>query len=861
MENQLNTNHKVGGAAGTQLASNGEFNVREFLDFLWRLRYYIVGCVAFAILVAFVIIRIQTPVYRQSTWIRLNRGDDAASEMALLRDITGSRTGKKVDNEVFILQSPSMMCNVVEKLGLDYKYYSYGAPIAASLDIVDRIFGYKKTDLYKNAPFELVLERESAPEAPEISSLEIDFRHKSDKVFEIREFTINGTAIVKYYGEHKYGETFIFDGGNAVINVKNASAMNADRRYNCSWRKPYAVASSMVNSLTVEVQRDKKSYAYNSPDVIAISYSDVNISRAKDVLNTLVAVANNEARDYANIAGMRALDFINTRLEALSQDLLDAESSYQNYRSSSALIDVSSQSNYVLTSDQRNKDRLDEVEFQLQVLQMIQDCMNEQPQGVYASVPANVGVSDPGLNSVITAYNTLVVERERMVANSSENNPRVQTVNTQLDVQKRSIQTSLTNLVRVYENKQQDVRRNISVGKQQLSNIPRQELHIQQLGRKLNVIEPLYLLLQQKKEETQIAISSQADNYRVIEAAFGSTAPISPQQSKIYLIAMLLGLCLPMGLSWLRINLRSTVETKVDIEDNTSVPVLAVISSMEVENRKKISAGSGGRSALIAEGRNSCTESFGMLRTNLRYLTGAKVIQVTSSVPGEGKSFVSSNLALSIARLDRKVLLIGMDIRKPALGKIFKKDISNVRGTVVSYLIGKTKNLDDLTVSSGVYPCLDIIFAGPSAPNPLELISNADLKSFFDHFRDKYDYIIVDSAPFLPVVDSLIINTYVDATLFVVRADFTALKVVRQFKDILENPGQPVNNVNIVLNDVNYSALKYQYSYGKGYGYGYGYGYGSRYGYGRGYGYGYGYGEETSKHSKHKKSSDSAKHI
>ena len=826
-------------------ANDGSISYRDVIDFVWRLRGWIILSVLAALLIAFVYVRMQTPMYQQSTWIMLNKNSEASSELRVIQELTGGNTtAKRIDNEVFILKSPSMMTKVVESLGLNSRYYSYGTPVAARVEALDKYAGFKQQEYYGNQPFaaSLVYDDPSL-EKQAVTRYSIRFRHVSDTTFLVRKFIVNGQTLPKEKTARAYGSNIVLDGATLCLSLTKPESMKEGRDYMATWTPAHNMAQGLVKRLTADVQKSARS-SYNLGDVVILSITDNCPARARDILNTLVLATNLEAHDYSNQAGKRALEFIDGRLAELSSELGNAESTYQTYRSNNALVDISSQSQLALSVDQKNQEKLEEVTFQLQVLQMVKECLQDQSIGSYNSIPANVGVSDPGLNGIISNYNLLVLERERMVANSSETNPRVLTINSQLDVQKGSIEATVDNLMNVYRTKQREVQRNISTGKSRLSNMPTQELKMQQMNRKLDVIEPIYTMLQQKKEETQITMCAQSDNFRVLEPAFGSNAPLTPQKSKIYLLALLLGLCIPPAMVWLRMTLRTTVETKSDITSRTDTPVIATIAHKEGKTEGGIAPG----------GRDSCSESFGMLRANLKYMPDSKVFQVTSSLPGEGKSFVASNLAVSLSRLGKEVLIIGLDIRKPMLRTIFTEESTRATGTMVGYMLGKTTDLDKLPVQSTKYPGLSVIFAGPVPPNPMELLAKCNLEEILGYYRSRYDYVIIDSAPYLPVADSSFINPFADSTIYVVRSGVTSLKILDEFEEVTDNQSKPIKNVNIVLNDVDYSSSKYHYGYGKGYGYGYGYGYGHKYGYGSdktyGYGYGYGYGESGRRRKK-----------
>ena len=814
--------------AGQQNANNTSMSLREIFEFLWRLRYWIVASAIAALAIAFFYVRMQNPVYQRSTWIRLNRNDGTGAEMELLSEFSGtSITKQNVENEVFIIKSPSMMSKVVDELGLNYRYYHYAMPVADRLRVGRALLGRKLVEYYEDNPVELTFSIDSLyPEEMRPSSFSVNFKNVKQESFNIRKLTVNGKEVNVDKKAHKYGETIALNGCSFSIGMLDPEEMINKDNYVCSWTNSFTCARGFVKNLSVENQGQKMKLN----DVVVLTMEDTKARRAADILNTLVRKVNEEALSYGNISILNTINFIDQRLKDISKDLGAAEDDYKRYQSSKIAVDLNSQSQISITSDQQYTDQLNEVLLQLQVLDMISEYISEDNAGKYAVIPANIGINDAGLNSIITNYNNMVAERNRMVANSSETNPRVLNLNTQLDDQKRSIEISVANLVRVYSIRAKELAKTISAGKRKMADIPQQQFELQQLSRKLEVIEPLYLMLQQKREESQIRMYSQVETFRVIETAFGNPKPVSPNSMQIYLLALILGCCIPPLVVWARMQLRTKVETKKDVTDKLSSNVIAVLPKHETGKQELISK----------NGRDVTSEAFRNLRSNLQFMPGCKIIQVTSSVAGEGKSFVASNLALSLSHTGKKVLIIGLDIRKPRLNKIFdvKSDKYN---SVVGYLIGKADSLDALVYNSGISETLDVIFAGPVPPNPTELLSQEKEGEIIAYFKDKYDYIIIDTAPYLPVSDSFLINKYVDATLYTLRAGHTPLSLLPEVQEALNNEARPIKNVSLVLNGVDLGASKYRYGYGSGYGYGYGHGSGY------GYGYGYGYGEPEAK--------------
>lgn len=828
-------NNTTGTPAPGSQANSNSMSLREIFEFLWRLRFWIIASAVAALVAAFFYVRMQSPVYQRSAWIRMNRNDGTGAEMELLSEFSGTGLSKpNVENEVFIIKSPTMMSKVVDELGLNYRYYHYAMPVADRLRFGRSLFGRKRVEYYEDNPFELSFCVDSLyPLEMRPSSFTLKFRNLKQEQYQVRELAVNGRKVNLDERKYAYGDTVALPGCKFVVRVTESEELINKDNYICSWTNSFNCARGFVKNLNVEAQGQKMKLN----DVVVLTMNDTKAQRASDILNTLIYKVNDEARAYGNMAIVNTINFIDQRLEDISKDLGAAEDDYKRYQSSKIVVDINSQSQASIASDRQYTDQLNEVLLQLQVLDMISDYISEDNAGKYTVIPANIGINDAGLNSIIAAYNNMVAERNRMISNSSENNPRVLGLNAQLDDQKRSIEISVANLVRVYGIRAKELTKTIGAGKRKMADIPQQQFELQQLNRRLAVIEPLYLMLQQKREESQIRMYSQVETFRVIETAFGNPKPVSPNSMQIYLLAFILGCCIPPLVVWARMQLRTKVETKKDITDKLSYNILAVLPKH----------GEGENELISRNGRDVVSEAFRNLRSNLQYMPGCRVIQVTSSIAGEGKSFVSSNLALSLSHVGNKVLLIGLDIRKPRLNGIFTCKAPKYN-SVVGYLIGRAESLDALVQPSGVSDTLDVIFAGPVPPNPTELLQQGRAKDIVDYFRTKYDYIIIDSAPYLPVSDSFIINSYADATLYTLRAGHTPLSILPEIQEALDSETRPVKNVSLVLNGMDLSAGKYRYGYGSGYGYGYGHGSGY------GYGYGYGYGEpEPDKHSGHRK--------
>ena len=797
-------------------------NVREVLDFIWRLKYWILASAACTLLIALIYLRLLTPIYERSTWIMMSRENNNNAEMYLLPEFTGQTSSKKSDNqlfsELFIIKSPSIISKVVDELGINTRYYHYILPFGNRFNISGNWINCKKVEYYDDSPFELIVYRNPLyPDDMQPRSIKIEFNNLTDQQFRINKLTVNGHVIDKAKSAYHYGDTILTGAYSLVLRLSdNLVGLGDGYKYMCTWETPMKMAKALSNKLNASVQERGK----NLSDVLIISIRDNNPHRADDFLNTLVRVVNEDSRSFKNIASQKTIDFIDQRLAVIASELGDAEKDYKNYQSSKVAIDLESQTQLAMRGDMDYQKQLTEVQLQLRILDMISGYLAETAPNEYKVIPANVGVSDAGLNNIINSYNTLVTERNRMIANSSESNPRVLSTNHQLEDSKKAIELSISNLLNVYGIREKELVRTIGNSQRKMAQIPQQQFELQQLSRRMEVIEPLFQLLQQKREEAQIIMYSNTDDLRVIESAFGSNRPVSPNSDLILFFAFLLGCCLPPAIVWLKLFLNNKVLTKYDVEQNINAPLLACLPLNKDTDY-----------ALIPDnGRDNSSESFRMLRSKIQYLDHTKVIQVTSSVFGEGKSYVASNLALSIAQTGRKVILVGMDLRKPALQKIFPDVRLKPKNNVVGYLTGRCTRIEYAIENSKVSETLDIMMPGSVPPNPTEILSFDKQKELIDKLRDKYDYVIIDSAPYLLVSDSMLINSYVDATLYIVRADFTDKRLMGEINEAIKTDHKPIKNVHLVLNGLDQVSAKFRYGYGKGYGNGYYSGYNYSYG-------------------------------
>ena len=453
------------------------------------------------------------------------------------------------------------------------------------------------------------------------------------------------------------------------------------------------------------------------------------------------------------------------------------------------------------------------------------------PANANEVIPANVGLEDPALAAVISQYNTMLIERKRLLLTSSESNPAVINLNTGIEAMRTSVQTSVESVLEGLKITKADLDRKARRLESRISNAPQYEKEFLNIARQQEIKAELYTILLQKREENAITLAATANNGRIIEMPLPSKKPVSPKKKMIALAALVIGLGLPVGIVYLRDLLKYKIEDRADVERITDVTVLAELPKSETPKKGAI---------VIQENKNNIMEEvFRGLRTNLLFMLekGQKVIMVSSTQPGEGKSFVAGNLAVSLAFLGKKVIIVGMDIRKPGLNKVFNLS-TRVYG-ITNYLSDpEGVKLMDMVQHSDISTNLDILPGGPVPPNPTELVTRDVLDNAIAQLREKYDYVILDTAPIAMVPDSAIIGRVADILVYVCRADVTP-KAGFEYINVLKAE-KKFPKLATVLNGIDMSQRRHTY----------GYGYGRKYGYGRGYGYGYGYGEAETKKKK-----------
>ena len=586
---------------------------------------------------------------------------------------------------------------------------------------------------------------------------------------------------------------------------------------------PEIAAGKYVGSLSV-------SPSTKATSIAQLVITDEIPQRAIDYLKQLAIVYNRQANEDKNQIAVRTEQFINQRLEKINAELGNTEGQLENYKKRNNMVQLSMNASTAFSNADSYAQKLNEANTQVALLDELTKYMNE-PSNRHQPIPSNVGLNDASATSLINKYNEIALQRNQLLHSASESSPTVTPLTSQLDDLQASIKRAMSQ-ARAGLN----IQRNSIASQQgkyqgQISNTPEQERILTQIGRQQEVKSGLYLMLLQKREENSISLAATADKGKLIDNPVFA-GKVTPKDSIILIIAFGLGLAIPALILFLLAFFRYKIEGHDDVAKLTKLPIIADVAI--ASDRAKTKA-----DIVVHENKNNLMEEiFRSLRTNLQFLMKEhdKVILMTSTTSGEGKTFIASNVAISFALLGKKVVLVGLDIRKPRLAELF--EIDDHHHGITNLLIKDNITWDDVNkqiVNSGVNNNLDLLMAGPVPPNPGELVTRKSLEETIDILKEHYDYIIIDTAPVGLVTDTLALGRIANATVYVCRADYTQKSSFGLINGLAYEKKMP--NMSIVLNGVDLSKKKYGYYYGYGkygkYGKYASYGaYGKQYGYG-----------------------------
>lgn len=796
-----------------QEAQEKPFNIYEIVfKYLVYWPWFIASVIA-CLACAFIYMRYSTPVYTVSSSVLIKEADPRSRMMggtaiAALQDVSGFSMTSSFDNEVEILKSVTLANKVVTDMGLY---------ISTSLD---RTFGYN-IPLYKDSPLNVYMNPLEAEKLKGTVKLKMKYQVSGG-------LTVNGKYSVideEYKLDEQSFSTLpavlttpvgvVTISANPEYVADTTNVDNKEIRLRSVIVSPLAAAKAYAKNLSV-------SPTSKTTTIAALTLQTGNTSLGMDYINNLVRQYNDDANDEKNQVASKTAEFIDERLSIINKELGSTESEMAEFKKRAGLTDMQNDAKIILEENSKYEQQRIQNATQISLVQFLKDYINN-PANQNEVIPANVGLDDQGLSSVISQYNTMLIERQRLLRTSSESNPAVINLNTGIEAMRTSVRTSVESVLQGLRITKADLDRKATGLESRISSAPQYEKEFLTISRQQEIKAQLYTILLQKREENAITLAATANNGRIIENPLPSSAPVSPKKQMIALAAFIIGLGLPVGFIYLRDLLKYKIEDRADVEKITDVSILAELPKTTTPAKGAI---------VVRENHNNIMEEmFRGLRTNLLFMLekGQKVIMVSSTQPGEGKSFVAGNLATSLAFLGKKVVIVGMDIRKPGLNKVF--NLSSRTHGITNYLSDpEGVKLMDMIQHSDISPNLDILPGGPVPPNPTELVTRDVLDNAIAQLSEKYDYVILDTAPIGMVPDSAIIGRVADILLYVCRADVTP-KSGYEYINVLKAE-KKFPKLATVINGIDMSKRRHSY----------GYGYGRKYGYGRGYGYGYGYG-------------------
>ncbi|EEX44681.1 GumC family protein [Bacteroides finegoldii] len=787
----------------TGVQSEEQINIQEILfRYLIHWPWFVVSVIV-CVALAWGYLRLTTPVYNISATVLIKDekkggGANMSSELEKMGLNGFVSSSSNIENEIEVLKSRTLAREVVSSLGLFVTYMDEDK--------------FPNKELYRTSPVLVSLTPQEADRLPQ--TMEIDMLLQPAGAMDVQV-----KVGKKEYRKHleKLPAVFPTDEGTVAFFANNDTlsslrpeSVTTERHITAYINRPFAVAKGYAGSLLITPTSKATS-------VVTVSLKNSNTQRGKDYIDKLLEMYNINANNDKNEVAQRTGEFIDERIDIISKELGSTERDLENFKRSAGITDLTSEAQIALTGNAEYEKK--RVENQTQI-NLVMDLKKYLQGSEYEVLPANVGLQDAGVAGAIDRYNEMVAERKRLLRTSTESNPAIVNLTTSIRAMRSNIQTTLDATLKGLEITKADLIREASRYSRRISDAPTQERQFVSIARQQEIKSGLYLMLLQKREENAIVLAAIANNAKIIDEAQADSTPISPKRMTIYLAALVFGIGIPVGVIYLIGLTKFKIEGRADVEKLTSLPV---VGDIPLADEKM------GAIAVFENQNNLMSETFRNVRTNLQFMleNGKNVILVTSTVSGEGKSFISANLAISLSLLGKKVVIVGLDIRKPGLNKVF--NLPKKEYGITQFLTNSTVNLMDLVHHSDINKNLYILPGGTVPPNPTELLARDGLEKAVEILRKNFDYVILDTAPVGMVTDTLLIGRVADLSVYVCRADYTRKTEFTLINELAENNKLP--NLCIVINGLDLQKKKYGYYYGYGK-------YGKYYGYGKHYGYG-----------------------
>ena len=791
-------------------AEDMEIDIKELL--FKCLIHWFVGTVVACLIAAYVYLYVATPVYNISATVLIKDDKKGGAsnnvggldELGLSGLITSSQS---IDNEIEVLRSKTLVKEVVNYLNL---YVTY-----KDEDLIP------SKELYKTSPVQVNMTPQEAEKLKKDIVVEMVVQPQGSLDVNVK---MDDREIQKHFEKLPAilptdRGTISFFQATDSIPVEGASSVQGARHITATISCPMNVARGYCGNLVIVPTSQTTS-------VVTVSLKNSSLRRGQDFINQLLEMYNRNTNNDKNEIAQKTAEFIDERIGIISKELGSTEADLETFKRDAGITDLSSDAQIALSGNAEYEKK--QVENRTQI-SLVEDLKRYLSHSEYEVLPSNVGLKDAALATQIDRYNEMLIERKRLLRTSTESNPAIVNLDTSIRATKANVQATIEGTLQGLFITKADLDREAKRYMRRISDAPGQERRYVSIARQQEIKAGLYLMLLQKREENAIMLAATANNAKIIDEAIADDIPVFPKRGIIYLVALVLGFVIPVAVIFLIDLTKFRVEGHADVEKLTSVPIVGDIPLTNEKNAKD------GSIAVFENQNNLMSETFRNIRTNIQFMlqNDRKVILVTSTVSGEGKSFTSANLAISLSLLGKKVVIVGLDIRKPGLNKVFS--LSSKEKGITQYLSNPEMDLMSLVQPSDVNKNLFILPGGTVPPNPTELLARDGLDKAIDMLKNNFDYVILDTAPVGMVTDTLLIGRVADLSVYVCRADYTHKAEYTLINELSHE--QKLPNLCTIINGVDLKKRKYGYYYGYGK-------YSKHYGYGKRYGYGYGYGQE-----------------
>ena len=758
-----------------------KFGVQDFLRLTLPNWYWFIASLALFIAGATLYIRSTPKQYlRKATVLVKDSRKGSGTEVTAFSDIMGGIGRRSVDNEIHIFKSRRLMESVVKRYDLTTRYTVDGKLLTA--------------DLYGRSPMIVKFTDEN-------NDAKGSFKYQVEP---------NGEVSLRGFNDDETFTAVIMPGDTIATPLGNITLIAT----------PYANNTIEVNVSKMALNDVVESYrgrlqceiADKQASVINISMIDEVAKRAEDVINGIIDAYNLDAIGDKQEISRLTEQFINERLSTLGNELNIADEEVAEYKKDNRLYSPAAEATISAEEIQQLKKNALSLEANLEMAKYIHTYVSEETPDMRL-IPASTALASgasQGLTAQIESYNRNLLEYQRLAHDSHASNPVLVDLKAQLLAMRATIISSLDSHIATLKLQIEQVNREQLKADNRMEDSPHKERELLSIVRQQKVKEELYIYLLTKLEENALMGATAESNARIIDHAYGSNRPVSPNTTMIMLVALVMGLAIPFAILYLREILNTNVRSRRDLDAVLSIPYIGDIPQYE---------GNKGNGIVVREdSRDAVSESFRMIRTNLGFMAvdkSIKVIMFTSSIPHSGKTFVSSNMAMTLAASGKRVVVVDFDLRRRTLSKSMGH--GNERRGLTSFLTGKIADLENIITPSNIDPNLDFVFSGPQPPNPAEMLLSQRVDELTAELRARYDYVIIDSVPAMAVADAMIIDRLVDLTAYVIRQGNLDRRHLPDIETLYRE--KKFRNMCVILNGV--TTTKRSYGYGYGYGYGY----------------------------------------